>query len=161
NVAGNYTLTYSVTDPSGNTASTNRVVTVAPCEIIIFQQPVGAALNAGDTLTLSVTAVPPQGGSLSYQWFHGATPVGVNSSTYTKLDVKNADAGNYHVTLTSGITTLDSDTVAVTVVDPYITTGPASYTATAGWPADVNHTFTVIAHGTSLKYKWSKNGIPI
>jgi len=160
NVAGTYTLTYTFDDGNGQTAVTNRVVTVQPCEILISQQPVGQILNAGDTLTLSVVAVPPQGGSLSYQWYHGATAIPLATGpSYSKADVKNADAGNYHVTLTSGIATQDSDTVAVTVSDPYIVTPPASYTATV--VLDKTHTFSVVAKGTSLKYQWYKqvNGV--
>ncbi len=161
-IAGDYTLTYTATDAAGNSGSATRVVTVQPCDILISQQPQPQSLNAGDTLNLSVTAVPPNGGpALSYQWFKGASAIaGATDSAYSKANVLRADAASYHVHLVSGINSLDSDTVAVTVADPTIVSSPASRTINV--PATNRTVFTVVASGTAvLRYQWLLNGTKI
>lgn len=75
------------------------------------------------TFTVLVCATPP----VSYQWFKApATPVGVNSPTYTIPAVQLTDAGNYYVRITDGAAAVaTSNQATLTVWDRG--TGDADY----------------------------------
>jgi hypothetical protein len=95
--AGNYTVV--VTNLAGSTTSSNAVLTliVPPA---IATQPLGRAVAAGSNVTFSVLASGTA--PLSYQWRLGGGPIaGATASSYTRVNVQPADAGNYTVVVTN------------------------------------------------------------
>jgi hypothetical protein len=93
--------------------------TLAP---VILIEPVPTTNYLGLPVTISVVDYGSQ--PLTYQWFQGSTPVGVNSSTYSVATVGFGDQGNYHVNISNGINTTNSVTVPLVVLPPP-TTPPA------------------------------------
>lgn len=110
--AGSYHVTISNDCASSTTTDAVIAVTDAP---IITQQPTGATLNLGATLTLSVTA---QGSNLTYQWqFNGTTipaPVGTQA-TLTIENITAANQGTYTCVIGSdcGSTTTQNAVVSI------------------------------------------------
>jgi len=103
---GDYTLTYSATDPSGNSASVTRVVTVAGAPVIVVQPSNLLKQPQGTNITFSVTATSDSDGPF-YQWkvngnaISGATdssysttaqPIGGSTNLLYSVDVSNAAA---------------------------------------------------------------------
>ena len=147
-VAGNYTLTYSAIDPSNNTGSATRVVSVSGCGPSIDTQPQSQTINAGTTLTLSVVA---SGSSPTYQWYKGINAIsGETNASYVKTNALRADADSYTVTVTATSVTVTSSVAVVTVTDPAINMQPANVIGSAG----SNAVLTIVAGGTALHYQW-------
>ena len=127
-----------------------------PPSIAAHPQP--QTVNQGDTATFTVSASGTA--TLTYQWKHAGTNIpGANASSYMKVNVQPADAGNYSVGITNGIGFSNSFNAALTVnVYPAITSQPQSTNINIG----ANVTFTVAATGTGpLSYQWRFNSADI
>ncbi len=106
-----------ITNHGGSVISDACQLTVsgaaADSEPAITAQPVSTITNAGDSITLSVTAT---GGALSYQWYKdGVLLSGETGATLTIANPMAADAGSYHVVVTNSLGEATSTTVTVTV----------------------------------------------
>ncbi len=134
----------------------------------ITQQPASISVQEPDTATFSVTALgaPP----FTYQWQRSdnagttwADIPGATARTYTTGATSRAsdDADRYRVIVsnTDGPSTSTEATLTVTVVVtmPTFTTQPTPQTAAVGATA----TFSAVATGTNLVYRWQKSGVPI
>lgn len=125
----------------------------------ITSQPQNAAGNYGTSATFSVSAVGSS--PITYQWFHGATSLsdignisGSQSAILTVNSMSYTDNGSYSVVVTSPGGTATSSAATLSVVEPIITSGPASTTATS----TSNATFSVTAIGVApFTYQWKKN----
>ena len=87
------------TNKSGETLSEKALITVkksAAKTAIITQQPRDAEVPSGETVTLSVRALSPDGGTLRYQWYRSdtgtsgnSTPIpGATSATYQPIELE-------------------------------------------------------------------------
>ncbi len=127
---------------------------------VISVQPVNVTRCEGLTATFSVTA---SGTGLSYQWRKGGANLsdggnisGVSTPTLTINNVATADEGNYDVVITGLCSNVTSATAVLAVDDnAVITTQPTAVTQCEGTTA----TFSVVATGTNLTYRWRKDGI--
>ncbi|HUS35093.1 MAG TPA: immunoglobulin domain-containing protein, partial [Verrucomicrobiae bacterium] len=93
NDAGNYSV--RVSNAAGSVTSSSVAVTVVSPPAITTQ-PVAQTLNAGGTISLSVTAT----GSLplAYQWTKDQVNIsGATSATFSKTAAQGSDAGSYQV----------------------------------------------------------------
>ena len=90
-----------VTNSAGTVTSAAATLTVtAGSAPSIVTQPVGAAVSAGQSVTLSVGATGS--GPLHYQWLLGtSTKVGTDSSIFTITNAQTGDAGTYTVIVTN------------------------------------------------------------
>jgi hypothetical protein len=120
----------------------------------ITAQPASTSINSGQTATLSVTATT-SGGSLSYQWYEGAsgvtsTPVGTNSASFTSPALTATKS--YWVRVSNECGNVASNAATVTVcISPGIGTHPAPQTINSGQTA----TLTVTATGSgTFTYQW-------
>ena len=83
----------------------------------ITQQPIGASVNAGSSVTFTMTAggTPP----LSYQWRkNGANIAGATSATYSIASAQTADAGSYTVMISNPGGSVTSASANLTVNAP-------------------------------------------
>jgi len=143
--SGSYTVTVSC---DGNTVTSSAaVITTEPA---ITTQPMSQAVILGGILTLNVVAT---GGTLSYQWYDGATPVGTNSSTYTVNPYNASYNGSYTVAVSCEGNTVTSSAAIVTTL-PSITTQPVTTPVLIGGSV----TLSVVATGDApITYQWYKN----
>ena len=119
--AGDYTVT--VTGECGAVTSSAAMLTVkAPT--VITDQPDAASVCPGTTASFSVTASGE--GPLTYQWYHGSTPLsnggdilGATSNQLQISNVESSDAGDYTVTVTGECGAVTSN-AATLVVHPAI-----------------------------------------
>lgn len=129
-ISGATQAVYSVAAASASDAGTYHVVIGNDCASspsadaviavtdtpVITQQPTGATLNVGATLTLSVTA---QGSNLTYQWqFNGTTipaPVGTQA-TLTIENVTAANQGTYACVIGSDCGSATTESAVVSIV---------------------------------------------
>ena len=81
---------------------------------IITAQPQGAILDAGQPLTLQVSAAAVP--AATYQWYKGVDPIpGATAATYTVGSASSTDTGVYSVTVTNTSGSVPSATATVTV----------------------------------------------
>ena len=104
-----------VTNSAGTVTSTAAKLTVtAGTAPTIVTPPVGAAVSAGQPVTLSVVAAGS--GPLHYQWLlNTTTNVGTDSSTFSIAAAQTSDAGTYTVVVTNGSGSVTSGGAAITV----------------------------------------------
>lgn len=111
NAVGNYTLTYSATDPSGNTASATRTVhvvdTTAPT----------VTLNGANPMTVTVGSAFVDPGATASDSCQGPLPVSVSGS------VNTAVIGTYTLTYTATDASGNTGTATRTVFVVYNFTG--------------------------------------
>ena len=150
------------TVPAFSVAPTNPVVVSGPP--LILNEPASRTNDAGASVVLNVGA--SGAGPLSYRWYldgtnaliDGGRVSGTGTATLTLSGVLGGDAGSYTVVVTNAAGSVTSTVPAVlTVVDPAITSQPASQSGVVGASA----VFSVGAHGTAPTYQWFKNGEPI
>jgi hypothetical protein len=112
-------LSVVATTSNGCGVTDSVSVTVNTClPPAITTQPVAKLISTGQSATLSVTA---SGAGLSYQWYVGAsgntsTPVG--GATLSSVAVTPGSTTSYWVRVTGICGSVDSNSVAVTVVTP-------------------------------------------
>jgi hypothetical protein len=149
-----YYKTQLALDSNGVTLDLNTIITLQPVAPT-------TTIHAGESFTLSVTAVGASGIPLVYQWFKNGVAIdGANSSSYVVVS-PTTDMGEYYVRINDDV---ESNTVAVIVTTDYvpvITTQPtASTVATLG--ASVTLSVTAFgASGYQLVYQWFKNEVAI
>ena len=140
---GSYTITAtSVDEPS--VLVTTAITISAP---VITTPPASQHICTASALLLSVTATYAS----SYQWnLNGTAIPGATSSTYNVLSATSANAGNYSVTVTNGVSSVTSS-VAVVAVGSSITSNPASISL---HPTQMG-AFSVSGQGVGpLSYQW-------
>jgi hypothetical protein len=147
------TFTVTVSNSCGSVTSAPAIV-IACTAPAITTQPQSAALIAGQSTTLSVTAT---GIPLAYQWSKDGTAIA--GATTASLPITPPATATYAVTISNACGTLTSAVATVSVCNPAsITTPPQSTTFTAGQ----SKTLSVTATGTgTLTYQWSANGTAI
>jgi hypothetical protein len=131
--AGSYSV--SISNAFGSVVSGTATLTVASPPVITAQ-PVSRAASAGDSVTLSVTAVATSGSQApTFQWqCNGSNVVGAISQQLAIDNVQPAKAGLYAAAVTSGATTL-TDAAIVGVA----TTSEAIGAATVLQPTRILH----------------------
>jgi hypothetical protein len=176
-ISGVTTATLKITNVLGADAAgytvvvTNSVgsVTSAPPAFLIVNdplltgQPASRTNNAGDTTTFTASAIGTA--TLNYFWFrngvllnNGGKISGATTAALTITNVLGGDGGNYTVVVSNSFGTVtNSPPALLAVVDPIITSQPASRTNHLGTTAS----FTVGAYGTAPAYQWLKGGAPI
>jgi 6-phosphogluconolactonase (cycloisomerase 2 family)/methionine-rich copper-binding protein CopC len=83
---------------SATTSPATLTIRLSP---MILAQPGARAVVTGQAATFRVSA--KGGGTLSYQWFKGTTPVGTGAPTYTTPPATSGDDGaTYHVVVSNG-----------------------------------------------------------
>jgi hypothetical protein len=111
------------------TSATMRL-TVAVQDLTITAQPVDQAVNAGDQVTLAVTAHATMG-PISYQWYKNQAAIpGANQSSYYIPYAAAGDAGSYQVIVWNPLGSVASRVAALTV-------GPGGNDLTV-WPNSVS-----------------------
>ncbi|MEO0018267.1 MAG: hypothetical protein RLZZ522_1550, partial [Verrucomicrobiota bacterium] len=96
----------------------------------ITAEPVGATLNPGDPLTLSVTATGTP--TPTYQWKkNGVNIGGATNPSYSVGSVTGADTANYTVVVTNSVSSVTSSAAAVAVLSPTLATSGFSPANTA------------------------------
>ena len=131
---------------------------------VVTVPPWGRTVGAGAAVSFQVKAVGD--GPLTYRWKKGSVTLanggnvsGATTATLTLTNVLKGDQGSYSVIVTNGSgATVTSSAALLTVIDPVITSQPASLTNIAGTTAS----FTVGAYGTQpLGYRWRKGGVTL
>jgi hypothetical protein len=104
-----------VSNSAGTVTSAAAKLTVtAGTAPSIVTQPAGAAVSAGQSVTLSVVAAGS--GPLHYQWLlNTTTSIGTDSSTFSIAQAQTSDAGTYTVVVTNGSGSATSSGAAVSV----------------------------------------------
>jgi hypothetical protein len=120
---GTTTVTWTVTDGSGNTATVNQIVIV---EVAANQLPLvnitspanGATYPAGSTIAMNVNATDPDGTIVKVEFYEGTGKLGVDSTSPYQVIGHDVEPGNYVLTARAfdnrGDSTI-SDTVHITV----------------------------------------------
>ena len=118
-------LSYSATDPSGNSATNFRSVIVSSTNAppVVTQQPTNLTASCGGAavFTVTVSGATP----LTYQWYLGAmalannsTTAGGTSASLTLSSLSLAQSGSsYKVFITNAFGSTNSATVTLTVID--------------------------------------------
>jgi endoglucanase len=154
--AGSYSVV--VSNSHGNVTSSTATLTVntTPSAPNITAQPQNREVAVGDTATFTVTATGNP--APDYQWRHGTTNVGTNSSTLTLPNVQTANAGSYSVVVSNSQGNVTSSSATLTVTPPSsggvaFSEHPRTQRVVPG--RDVF--FRVKATGAGLTYKWYHN----
>lgn len=142
-----------ISNAQGSATSNEATLTVKPPPTITVQ-PVAQTVNAGASVSFSVTATGEQ---LQYQWLRDELPIaGATSATFSITAAAAADDGVLFTVLVGnpgGI--VGSQSVALTVLSaPAVTVQPVSQTVIDGDPV----VFAVSATGGNLQYQWRRNG---
>lgn len=147
--AGSYTCV--VTGEGGATVTSNAATVTVNALPVITKQPTNQTVNEGGTLNLSITAT----GATGYQWKKGGTSIGgATSATFSKTNMKPADAGSYTCTVTGAGGSVISNAATVTVnALPVITQQPTNQEITEGDTL----TLSITATGAT-GYQWKKDG---
>ena len=139
--------TYTITATSADEPSVFVTTTVTISAPVISVQPASQHVCTGSQLSLSVTASY----ATSYQWSLNGTAIpGATSATYSVSPAASANAGNYSVTVTNGVSSVTSN-VATIAVGSSITSNPISLSL---HPTQTG-TFAVSGQGVGpLAYQW-------
>src|SRR6185369_11843636 len=151
--AGTYVVTLTVSDTVGQTGSTTRTVTVAPCAgAAISTQPTSspASITAGSssTLTIGVTGSAP----VTVQWYKGA---GTAVGSGTSISVSPTQNTTYYAIVSNSCGTVQSSNVSVSSppgLGDAATAAPSTITAGQVARLELDN-----ATGQSLTYLWYKS----
>ena len=153
--AGTYVVTLTVSDTIGQTGSTTRTVTVAPCTPpAISTQPAAspASIPTGgsSTLTIAVTGTAP----LTVQWY---TSLGTFVGTGTSLVVSPASTTSYYAVVSNACGSVQSLTCKVTICSPGLGSAPTATpsTITAGQTSRLD--MGDATGSPTLTYLWYKS----
>ena len=89
------------------TTTGNACIAATASGSVNVQSALPASVNIAGTTTIcsgtsvTFTATPTNGGTPSYQWYVGATPVGTNSATYTSAALANGNVVTVQMTSTA------------------------------------------------------------
>ena len=159
---GHYTVTLTVTNDAGQTATTSQTITVDDPPTVSIS-PVSATATPGSTVSFNETATAPDsGGSITgLNWNFDDPSSGDNTSTASNPSHTFANAGVYTVTLTAtddlGVSTQKTATVTIdsaptaSFVDSATTASPAS----PGTAVSFNASASSDPSGTITNYDWS------
>lgn len=154
------TYTCVVSSCGTNVTSNNAVITVNSPPAITTQ-PVSSSICAGSSTSFAVVAT---GTLLTYQWkldgvniSNNAVYAGTNAATLNLVSPALANQGTYTCDITGACLPVVTTNGATLTVGSGITvtSAPTNQIACLGG----NATFTLTATGTSLTYKWQKNGV--
>lgn len=147
---------YILANNAGCTDEAPVTVTIDPATAITTN-PSSSTVCDGDNASFTVVATGS--GTLSYQWYLGATPVGTNSATLNLTGVTSADAGIYTVEVTGSCGTVTSTGATLTVNPP---TTISVHPTDVGVCAGSNASFSVTAAGSgTLSYQWYRDVTPV
>jgi len=159
---GEYTLTYSVTDAAGNTATATRVVTVVYGTWVTTPTPtISGTVAVGNTVTVKAGTWDPEA-TFAYQWMLGGTKI--SGATGKTLAVTAGMVGkSLSVAVTgtaSGYRSLTKTSAATVVAKSAFTKHP---TPTVKGKAKRGHTLTAnlgiwSPTPTTFTYQWLVNG---
>jgi hypothetical protein len=156
--SGKYSV--EVTNALGSVTSNEAALTLTSGPMILTQ-PVGLAVNAGRSATLSVDAAGPvSSGTITYQWRkNGIAISGATARSYMVRSMQASSVGSYDVLVKNGSGSILSDVVQLTLNSPVtITTQPAPAMVNAG----ASTTLRVAVAGTApFTYQWRRNGISV
>jgi len=126
--------------------------------------PDSIAACLGETVTFSVTASGD--GPLTYQWYHGSTPLsdggrvaGATGSELRIEGVEGADVGEYTVTVSGSRGMVTSLPATLTVKAPTVITSPPEDVSVCPG-TDVAFSVGATGEGT-LAYQWSHDSSPL
>jgi RHS repeat-associated protein len=154
---GTYTVTLTVTDKDGSTASQTTIATVNNVAPTITNIVKPTQVNEGRSATFSATATDPgKADTLTYLWDFGDNTQSVMGRNVTHTF---ADNGNYTVTLTvtdkDGGTTSQTTVVKVNNVAPIIVNITKPATITKGIAAPFAALVSDIGIVDTLTYSWN------
>ncbi len=149
-IAGNYTVTLTVTDNGGLTGSTTSQVTITdrPPTVSFTASP--STATTGQTITLTISSSDPDGTVVSTKvvWADGTTdtlsgPATTDTHSYASTGSSMSQIFTISITVTdnSGSTGSTSSSVTITDRPPMATFSPSSTTITTGQ----NVTLTITA----------------
>ncbi|MCX6903450.1 MAG: hypothetical protein NTW03_08235, partial [Verrucomicrobia bacterium] len=162
NVLGGDAGAYSVVVSNMDGSITSREAMLTVVDPLITDQPISQQRNGGESAAFNVTVVGTT--PLNYQWrkdgvalVDGGNRSGAATASLRLTNVLGGDSGGYSVVVSNQYGSLTS-AVAVLIVDDLSLTGqPVSQQRNAG----ENVAFNVTAVGTSLSYRWWKDGLAL
>jgi PKD repeat protein len=131
NTAGTHTVTFTVRDSAGATASATRTITVNRPPVATITVPTGnVTITQGGTVDFAGTGSDPDGNALTYGWtFNGATPSSATVANPSPVTFNSA--GSFTTTFTvrdsHGATATASRTVTVTAPSATLTISRAEW----------------------------------
>jgi len=160
------TITYTVRDAAGNTATCSFTVTVNDAWIpVIGGQPGNQTVCVGSNALFSVTASVPAGNPLTYQWqtWNGSAWVNITGATNATLPLSavtlSMNTNSYRVILTGRCSVVTSAFASL-----YVNALPA-VSILASMPPILlptqSVTLTAIVNPGGGTYQWFKNGVAI
>ena len=163
NVLGADAGGYSVILSNATGSVTSLVASLTVIDPLLTTQPVSQTVNAGQTATVSVTALGTS--PLQFQWLQNGTGLndggnvsGSQTPTLNLTNATGANAGTYQAIVSNTWGSVTSSVVNLSVVDPFIYTNPVTQAIQGGQTA----VFSVSAAGAQpLSYQWRKNGSPV
>jgi hypothetical protein len=118
--AGTYTV--SVEDDFDTVVSESFVISVGE-PIEITEQPDDAWRFVGDEASFTVASIKGAG-EISYEWFQNDVAIeDSNSATLTVSNLLDENGGEYYVVITDGVTSYQSESALLTIVQPLENTG--------------------------------------
>jgi hypothetical protein len=163
--AGTYVisiLAYQLPNATGDTVGPTQigfVITDTASSVpTITTQPASQTINASTSAALTVVATGSP--APTFQWRKNGTLIaGATDATLPLPNVQSVDTGTYTVVVSNlaGIVVSNPATVTVTAIGPIIAVQPQSQHLTLNGSG----TLTTTATGTTLKYQWIKDGVPL
>jgi len=161
NVLGADAGGYSVILSNASGSVTSQVAYLTVIDPLLTSQPASQMTNAGQFVSFGVTALGTT--PLYFQWFQNGTNLndggnisGSQSSTLNLTSVSGFNAGSYQVIVSNTWGSVTSLVANLSVVDPVITTNPASQSVQVGQTV----VFSVAGAGAQpLVYQWYKNSV--
>lgn len=136
---------------AGTVGETNDTWELAAVDVpIIYEQPASQLHLVGEPATFRVQASGH--GSVSYQWFHGITPIpGANSDTFIIPSVSAQDAGQYKVMVSNACGSTASQ-VANLTLNQRLQVFYSGNTTTLIWPPEPG---LVLEASDNVKGPWA------